>query len=211
MKFKDQYKNQTELGKIYGLSAREIGKKLAEFGLKEGAVPTKKALDEKIAISAPLKDKTPFYMWDVKKIKGIFKEKEIKENKFYRYCKHFLKEYRKIEEEDDGSKIARISYEFLCEDVEDKVGKELAKRIINEFENFDKSLSKNAVNFTNDIDGWLNGDINKVVLKNIYSIDQIKKINDQCSGHFYFIQDDSKNITFFFDSLEDSVLFKLNS
>jgi hypothetical protein len=66
-KFGDQWKNQTELGKRFGLSSIAVGKILSEHGLKEGKQATKKAIDEKYAIFTPLQDGTPFYLWNVTK------------------------------------------------------------------------------------------------------------------------------------------------
>ena len=64
-KFKATWKNQKELGLIYGRSAIEVGKALIELGLKDSSTkqPTQQALSEEIAKSAPLKDGTPFFLW----------------------------------------------------------------------------------------------------------------------------------------------------
>ena len=64
-KFKATWKNQKELGLIYGKSAIAVGKALIELGLKDSSTkqPTEKALSEEIAKSTPLKDGTPFFLW----------------------------------------------------------------------------------------------------------------------------------------------------
>lgn len=64
-KFKQTWKNQKEIGVIYGKSAIAVGKALIELGLKDSSTknPTSKALSEEIAKSTPLKDGTPFYLW----------------------------------------------------------------------------------------------------------------------------------------------------
>lgn len=64
-KFKATWKNQKEIGLIYGKSAIAVGKALIELGLKDGSTknPTATALSEEIAKSTPLKDGTPFYLW----------------------------------------------------------------------------------------------------------------------------------------------------
>ena len=64
-KFKATWKNQKEIGLIYGKSAIAVGKALIELGLKDGSTkaPTTSALSEEIAKSTPLKDGTPFYLW----------------------------------------------------------------------------------------------------------------------------------------------------
>ncbi len=64
-KFKATWKNQKEIGLIYGKSAIAVGKALVELGLKDNSTknPTTLALSEEIAKSTPLKDGTPFYLW----------------------------------------------------------------------------------------------------------------------------------------------------
>ena len=64
-KFKQTWKNQSELGLIYGKSAIAVGKALIELGLKDSSTknPTDMALKEEIAKSTPLKDGTAFYLW----------------------------------------------------------------------------------------------------------------------------------------------------
>ncbi|MDJ0688607.1 MAG: hypothetical protein QNJ41_08860 [Xenococcaceae cyanobacterium MO_188.B32] len=64
-KFKATWKNQKEIGLIYGKSAIAVGKALVELGLKDSSTknPTTLALSEEIAKSTPLKDGTPFYLW----------------------------------------------------------------------------------------------------------------------------------------------------
>jgi hypothetical protein len=70
-KFNQAWKNQTDLGKRFGLSAIAVGKILSEKGLKTGRDATQKALDEGYATSTPLKDGTPFYLWNTSKVSGI--------------------------------------------------------------------------------------------------------------------------------------------
>lgn len=64
-KFKATWKNQKELGIIYGKSAIAVGKALIELGLKDSSTkqPTQQALSEQIAKSTPLKDGTAFFLW----------------------------------------------------------------------------------------------------------------------------------------------------
>jgi hypothetical protein len=64
-KFKSTWKNQKEIGLIYGKSAIAVGKALVELGLKDSSTknPTVVALSGGIAQSTPLKDGTPFYLW----------------------------------------------------------------------------------------------------------------------------------------------------
>ena len=71
-KFKQTWKNQSELGLIYGKSAIAVGKALTELGLKDSSTknPTDMALTEEIAKSTPLKDGTAFYLWHKTKACG---------------------------------------------------------------------------------------------------------------------------------------------
>lgn len=64
-KFKNTWKNQKELGLIYGKGAIAIGKALTDLGLRnpDTKAPTDIALKDGIAMSANLKDGTPFYLW----------------------------------------------------------------------------------------------------------------------------------------------------
>lgn len=64
-KFKATWKNQKELGLIYGKSAIAVGKALIQLGLKDSSTkqPTPQALSEEIAKSTPLKDGKPFFLW----------------------------------------------------------------------------------------------------------------------------------------------------
>jgi hypothetical protein len=63
--FKATWKNQKELGLIYGKSAIAVGNALIKLGLKDSSTkqPTQQALSEEIAKSTPLKDGTPFFLW----------------------------------------------------------------------------------------------------------------------------------------------------
>lgn len=73
-KFTDIWVNQTNLGKQFGLSAIAMGKKLKELGLRgEDTNPTEQALAEDYCTSTPLKDGTPFFMWNRQKIEELMR------------------------------------------------------------------------------------------------------------------------------------------
>jgi hypothetical protein len=74
-KFSNMWKNQTELGKRFGLTSIAVGKILTECGLKDGKSATQKALDEGYATFTPLKDGTPFYLWNVAKVSSVISQK----------------------------------------------------------------------------------------------------------------------------------------
>ena len=67
--FRENWGNQTELGKKAGMSAIEAGRKLKELGLRdERGIATPIALREGYCKATPLKDGTPFFMWNVEKV-----------------------------------------------------------------------------------------------------------------------------------------------
>lgn len=75
-KFADTWANQTTLGRQFGLSAVAMGKKLKELGLRgEDGYPTEFALSEGCCKSTPLKDGTPFFMWNRQKVEGLMQSK----------------------------------------------------------------------------------------------------------------------------------------
>lgn len=72
--FANTWVNQTELGKHFGMSAVAIGKKLVELGLRgPDRQPTEKALAEGFCRSTPLKDGTPFFLWNKKKVSTLLR------------------------------------------------------------------------------------------------------------------------------------------
>ena len=71
-KFADLWANQSSLGKQFGLSAIAMGKKLKELGLRgENGNPTVQALSDGYCTSTPLKDGTPFFMWNRQKVEEL--------------------------------------------------------------------------------------------------------------------------------------------
>src|SRR6266699_839556 len=71
-KFADVWVNQTTLGKQFGLSAIAMGKKLKELGLRsDDGNPTTLALGNGYCTPTPLKDGTPFYMWNRQQVEEL--------------------------------------------------------------------------------------------------------------------------------------------
>jgi hypothetical protein len=71
-KFTDVWANQTTLGKQFGLSPVAMGKKLKELGLRgEDGNPTTLALGNGYCTPTPLKDGTPFYMWNRQQVEEL--------------------------------------------------------------------------------------------------------------------------------------------
>ena len=132
-KFKHIWKSQTDIGKEFGLSAVAIGKILIENGLKdsETKLATSEAIDKGFAKSTPLKDGTPYFMWNQWKIKAIVNKEhkpiskvdywvnEVK--KRLRYCDKLLLE--------GHDKLASLNYDVLYEDVPENIEEEVRKII----------------------------------------------------------------------------------
>lgn len=78
--FANTWVNQTNLGKHFGMSAIAIGKKLTELGLKgPDKQPTQRALSEEFCRATPLKDGTPFFMWNKKKVAELLRSSGLQQ------------------------------------------------------------------------------------------------------------------------------------
>jgi hypothetical protein len=74
-RFRDIWVNQTELGQHFGISAVAVGKKLIEVGLRtEQKEPTELAKTEGYCRFTPMKDGTPFYLWNKEKVAALFRD-----------------------------------------------------------------------------------------------------------------------------------------
>ncbi len=78
-KFRKTWGTQTEIGRHFNLSAIAVGKLLTSSGLRnaETREPTEKALGEGFATSTPLKNGTPFFMWNREKIGMLLRAEGI--------------------------------------------------------------------------------------------------------------------------------------
>lgn len=72
-----KWSTQTELGKLFGLTARQIGTHLSELGLKDGSGATEKALADGLAAERTLKDGTPFFVWHGEQVPVLLREKGL--------------------------------------------------------------------------------------------------------------------------------------
>src|SRR5712692_975952 len=75
-RFRDIWMNQTELGRHFGISAVAVGKKLSEVGLRDlqQKEPTELAKIEGYCRFTPMKDGTPFYLWNKEKVAALFRQ-----------------------------------------------------------------------------------------------------------------------------------------
>src|SRR5260370_38282466 len=77
-RFRELWVNQTELGQHFGMSAVAIGKKRREVGLRtEQKEPSERAKTEGDCRFTPMKDGTPFYLWNKEKVAGLLRESGI--------------------------------------------------------------------------------------------------------------------------------------
>lgn len=116
-KFSQVWSNQTELGKKFGISAIAVGKLLIEAGLKDPAtkLASQKALDEEYAKSTPLKDGTPYFMWNIDKVRGLI----AKEHQPLSKVDYWVKEVQKMLKQ----------AEKMCNEGNDKLGFMLADSV----------------------------------------------------------------------------------
>jgi hypothetical protein len=145
-KFTSTWSNQTDLGKELGLSAIAVGKLLIEAGLKDSStkLATEKALKEGYAKSTLLKDGTPYFMWNIEKVRPLIS----KDHKQLSKVDYWVNEVLEIGREtnrlaDDGQdKLACIMIDCAFDDVpEDIVGEVRAKVVrIEEVGGHEKAL-----------------------------------------------------------------------
>lgn len=69
-----EWSTQTDLGRTFGLSARQIGSHLAELGLRSGTQPTMRATREQLSRKAKLRDGTEFYLWHTRDVTALLIE-----------------------------------------------------------------------------------------------------------------------------------------
>ncbi len=111
------WSNQTELGKQFGISAIAVGKLLMEAGLKNSAtkLASQKALDEEYAKSTPLKDGTPYFMWNIDKVRSLI----AKDHQPLSKVDYWLKEVEEMLKQADK----------MCNEGNDKLGFMLADSV----------------------------------------------------------------------------------
>lgn len=120
-KFSDIWVNQTTLGKQFGLSAIAMGKQLKELGLRsnETGTPTQEAIDNGFCKSTPLKDGTPFFMWNKAKVAELMQAKghqklDTQEIKSCELADDWMRVYKRFQEAVSG-----IEDEMCYEEAQD--------------------------------------------------------------------------------------------
>lgn len=131
-RFSDMWSNQATLGRRFGLSAVEIGKLLIKHGLKDPATKgaTSKALEEGFAKFTPLKDGTPFFMWNTQKMEPIVSQSHEKLSRIDQYAMDAYKLMKDIDEmfTRGEDKIACITQDCLFTDVPSDIRGEVRRR-----------------------------------------------------------------------------------
>jgi hypothetical protein len=134
-KFSQTWSNQTDLGKKFGISAIAVGKFLISVGLKdnETKLATKKALDNGYAKSTPLKDGTPYFMWNIDKVRSLI-SKDIqplsKVDYWVNEVQKTLDEAEELLDEGNdkiGYMLADVAYEDVPKDIEQEVRAKVEK------------------------------------------------------------------------------------
>jgi hypothetical protein len=131
------WSNQTKLGKSFGLSAIAIGKLLVEEGLKDSKtkLATEKAISEGYAKSTPLKDGTPYFMWNIEKVRPLITKDHKPLSKVEYWVNDVRETVRESERLDrEGHKLAYIIYDSAYDDVPENIREEVRSIIEKEAE-----------------------------------------------------------------------------
>lgn len=75
-KFQQIWASATDIGRRFGISAVEVHQRLQAAGLRDEhtRAPTEKAVAAGWAISTPLRDGTPHFMWNATKVSGLLRQ-----------------------------------------------------------------------------------------------------------------------------------------
>jgi hypothetical protein len=134
-KFNQIWSSQTDLGNKFGLSAIAVGKLLIEAGLKDPVtkLATEKALKDGYAKSTPLKDGTPYCMWNIEKIRPFI----AKDHQPLSTVEYWVNEVRSILNDAEtlsvngNDKIGFFIYDSAYDNVPKNIREEVRKIIEN--------------------------------------------------------------------------------
>jgi len=79
-RFRDTWVNQTRLGQQFGISAITIGKKLTDLDLRgKDKQPTSQAIEEGFCKFTPMKNGTPFFLWNADRVAILLRKNGMTE------------------------------------------------------------------------------------------------------------------------------------
>jgi hypothetical protein len=131
-KFNQIWSSQTDLGKKFGLSAIAVGKLLIEAGLKDAVTKsaTEKALKDGYAKSTPLKDGTPYFMWNIEKVRPLIAKDHQPLSTIEYWVREVLDIYKEAQKSDDeGNKFAYLMLDGMYDDVPKDIREEVRAKV----------------------------------------------------------------------------------
>lgn len=129
--FSKVWVNQTNLGRLFGLSAIAVGKILTSHGLKDGGGATSKALSEGWATSTPLKDGTPFFMWNRDRCAELMGKSHQRLSRVDVAVNDVLKMIERAQEclDEGDDKMASLIYDCMYDEVPEDIVDRVRERI----------------------------------------------------------------------------------
>lgn len=137
-KFTHLWSSQTNLGKKFGLSAIAIGQLLINDGLKDPKtkLATEKAISGGYAKSTPLKDGTPYFMWNIEKVRPLIEKNHQPLSNIECWVNEVRKTIREAEQLDREGKD-KLAY-MIYDSAYDNVPKNIRERVKSIVENANK-------------------------------------------------------------------------
>lgn len=120
-KFNQKWASQTDLGKLYGMSAVALGKELESLGLRDvvSKAPTQIARDGGWCVSTPLKNEKVHWMWNRAKLLETFDSKGILQlGEYHKIANELMAQLKKAQKHiDEGSKLGYLMQEAAYAEV----------------------------------------------------------------------------------------------
>jgi hypothetical protein len=130
---KRKWVNQTNIGKQFGLSGIAVGKILIKNGLKdpETKLATQKAIDDGWAISTPMKDGTPYFLWSAQKLESIISVDHKALSKVDYWVNEVNKNFKEANKEynNGDEKIGRLLADCAYDEVPKEILKEVKEKV----------------------------------------------------------------------------------
>ena len=130
-KFNRVWVTQTELGKVFGISARKVGIELESSGYKDKEGGTEKARKEDMVYRVESKDGRVFWMWNKQKCIELLSKKYNKldfVDMWVNEIKLRLGQIEKLEESGEF-KVADLSRECLFDDIPRQLKQKVIDRL----------------------------------------------------------------------------------